>query len=142
LSDETLNPHSIAAQVLARFSEVASTRGLALHLTEEDHVPQRILGDAQRITVVLGNLLSNAVKCTDQGKVQLNLARQRGMLLIRVGDTGIGMSQEQHAGLFKAFVQADESDSRRHGGAGLGLTVTRQLLELMGATLAVHSNPG
>jgi signal transduction histidine kinase len=142
VTNEFLSPRSIAAQVVSRYAPVAAARGLSLHLTEEANVPERIQGDAQRIAQVLDNLLSNALKFTDQGKVQLDLSRQRAILLIRVSDTGIGMTPQQCEALFQPFAQGDESDSRRHGGTGLGLAVTRQLVELMGATLAVRSQPG
>jgi len=108
----------------------------------------QLCGDALRLQQVLVNLLSNAIKFTSEGQVLLRLATGRPevpdgvALLITVQDSGIGMSSEQMAGLFRAFGHGDASTSQRHGGTGLGLTVTQRLVELMGGTLDVQSSPG
>ena len=108
----------------------------------------QLRGDALRLQQVLVNLLSNALKFTPAGQVLLRLAARPGdaqgrvPLVITVQDSGIGMSPEQVAGLFREFRQADPSIQRRYGGTGLGLAITRRLVELMGGTLDVHSEPG
>ncbi len=107
-----------------------------------------LLGDALRVTQVLTNLLSNAVKFTPTGQVRLvvNTEPAAGaapaQLLLAVADTGIGMTPAQQAGLFKEFVQADESTTRRFGGTGLGLAIANRLVELMGGSIEVTSQVG
>ncbi len=107
-------------------------------------------GDALRLQQVLTNLLSNAIKFTPAGQVRLVVDTEReppaeaGAVALRlaVQDSGIGMSEAQLAGLFKEFVQADVSITRRYGGTGLGLAITHRLVELMGGRMAVQSHPG
>ncbi len=105
-----------------------------------------LMGDAMRLGQVLTNLLSNAVKFTHQGHVklmiQINEADVQGVTLqFTVRDTGIGMTQEQIARLFQEFTQADGSTTRRYGGTGLGLTISKRIVELMGGTIWVNSEP-
>jgi len=108
----------------------------------------QLRGDAPRLQQVLVKLLSNALKFTPAGQVQLRLAaaptdeRGRVPLTLTVQDSGIGMSAEQLEGLFREFRQGDISVPRHHGGTGLGLTITRRLVELMGGRLEVQSTPG
>ena len=102
-------------------------------------------GDPLRLRQVLVNLLSNAVKFTDHGEVVLQASCSNGddpKLLLTVRDTGIGIPSEQHASIFGAFTQIDSSSTRRHGGAGLGLAIVRDIVGLMGGTVAVESLPG
>jgi two-component system sensor histidine kinase/response regulator len=110
----------------------------------------RLLGDPLRLGQVLANLLSNAVKFTSAGQVRLTLdtealpddGEHRVGLVLSVTDTGIGMSAAQQAQLFQEFTQADESITRRFGGTGLGLTISRRLVELMGGRIEVRSALG
>src|SRR5207247_9223451 len=92
------------------------------------------------------NLLSNASKFTERGVITLsaNRARRNGSdwLIFRVTDTGIGMTPEQMAKLFRAFTQADDSTSRRYGGTGLGLALTKRFCQMMGGEVRVASEPG
>ncbi|NEV63862.1 hybrid sensor histidine kinase/response regulator [Thiorhodococcus minor] len=106
-----------------------------------------LVGDALRLRQILANLLSNAVKFTDQGHVRLVLERRHedaGQVVIHfaVEDTGIGISDEQQARLFKEFTQADGSTTRKYGGTGLGLVISKRLVELMGGRMEVRSLPG
>jgi CheY-like chemotaxis protein/anti-sigma regulatory factor (Ser/Thr protein kinase) len=105
-----------------------------------------VIADPARLRQVLINLLSNAVKFTEQGSVTLamTLHRNEGMdlpaqLSVEVRDTGIGISAERRNRLFRAYAQADNTISRRYGGTGLGLNICRQLIELMGGTIELHS---
>jgi len=105
--------------------------------------------DAHRLRQVIINLLSNAIKFTEQGGVEVSATLkaepgggQRGDLRIAVLDSGIGISRRQQARLFQAFSQVDESRTRRHDGSGLGLTICRSLIGLMGGTITLQSEPG
>jgi CheY-like chemotaxis protein/anti-sigma regulatory factor (Ser/Thr protein kinase) len=91
---------------------------------------------------VLTNLLSNAVKFTEVGGVTVQAMALDGLLRLSVVDTGVGMTEEQQARLFQPFSQVDESAARRHGGAGLGLALSRQIARLMGGELTMESAPG
>ncbi len=114
----------------------------------DEAIPQRLSGDAQRLTQVLMNLLSNAVKFTpEEGSVSLKaslLEENDGVYTLRfeVADTGIGISKEQQARLFRAFQQADSSTSRDFGGTGLGLAISRRIVELMGGNIWIESELG
>jgi len=109
----------------------------------------RLRGDAMRLAQVLTNLLGNAVKFTPAGQVVLSVDTRGDdgqgrpdTLLLRVRDTGIGMTAEQAAGLFREFAQADVSTTRRFGGTGLGLAISKRLVELMGGRIALETAPG
>ena len=91
---------------------------------------------------MIGNLLGNAVKFTESGSVRLDVRADGDGLVVRVADTGIGMSPDQVETVFESFRQADPSITRRYGGTGLGLAICRQLVELMDGTIEVASEPG
>ena len=114
-------------------------------------VPDSLIGDALRVRQIVTNLVSNAFKFTHEGEVVLkaetmpsNVEPRSGRvaLQISVRDTGIGISPEQQARLFQAFTQADSSTSRKYGGTGLGLVISRRLARLMGGDLTLDSTPG
>jgi len=106
-----------------------------------------LLGDPLRLGQVLLNLTSNAIKFTEQGRVDLEVSlaassEHEVILRFNVVDTGIGMAPQQQEKLFSAFAQADSSTTRRYGGTGLGLTISAQLVEMMGGTIRVASEEG
>jgi signal transduction histidine kinase/ActR/RegA family two-component response regulator len=110
-------------------------------------LPPRVLADPLRLRQMLVNLLHNAAKFTDQGSVTLRVALlddtpQTLRLRFSVVDTGIGIAPDKLGSIFEAFTQADGSTTRRHGGSGLGLTIVRQLADLMGGRVQVQSTPG
>ncbi|MBM3391971.1 MAG: response regulator [Betaproteobacteria bacterium] len=120
----------------------AEEKGLEFRVEPDPELPARCTGDGLRITQVLANLLSNAIKFTPQGQVILAATCEGDQLVLRVVDTGIGMSPEQVDRLFQPFEQGDSSTTRKFGGTGLGLTISRRLVELMGGTIQVESRPG
>jgi signal transduction histidine kinase len=120
----------------------AQARDLEFTIDLADDLPAACMGDALRIGQVLLNLLANAIKFTDAGRVELAVSRRGDRLVFRVADTGIGMSADQMARLFKPFEQADGSTSRRFGGTGLGLAISKRLAELMGGDIRVMSREG
>ncbi|MBZ8142519.1 hypothetical protein CLD22_21785 [Rubrivivax gelatinosus] len=134
------------AGVLAMVQEQARAKGLELVL-DSGALPERLHGDAKRLAQALLNLLANAVKFTERGWVRLRCERiaERGeqlQLRFEVRDTGPGIALEDQPRLFNAFEQADNSATRRHGGTGLGLALTRRLAALMGGEAGMESVPG
>lgn len=98
--------------------------------------------DFVKLRQILLNLLSNAAKFCHNGKISLNISLFDNTLNVLVSDTGIGLSAHQISLLYKPFVQADESTTRKYGGTGLGLTITKQFCEMLGGNLNVTSAPG
>ena len=134
-------------QVVTLTSRQAQLKGLEILYRVAPDVPEYLLGDSLRLGQVLTNLVNNAVKFTDSGEIVLeiqNIRRtgERVQLQFSVKDTGIGMSKEQQGRLFQPFTQGDSSTTRKHGGSGLGLTISKKLVELMGGQMWVESQPG
>ncbi len=128
------------------FRSKALEKGLTLHFDIDKNLPASVLGDKTRLQQILINLLDNAIKFTPQGRVSLKLdiaAEDERTIVIQfiVEDTGIGISEEDCKRIFESFSQADGSLTRQHGGMGLGLSITRQLVSLMGGDLSVESVP-
>ena len=133
----------VVDQALLLVSGRAFDKGLRLLVEEDPELPRSIQGDPLRLAQVMGNLLSNAVKFTpNAGTIRLSLSRQGGSLVIDVSDNGIGMTAEQQSRLFRPFEQADGSTTRHYGGTGLGLSISSTLVDLMGGSIAVDSQPG
>jgi signal transduction histidine kinase/ActR/RegA family two-component response regulator len=137
--------------VLRNTRDVLSTRaeekGLALSVAVADDVPRVVRGDSLRLGQVLLNLVGNGVKFTERGEVSVDVdvddrAGDAVQLRFRVRDTGIGLTAAETGRLFQAFVQADGSTTRRYGGTGLGLVISRGLVSQMGGELTVESTPG
>ncbi len=125
----------------------AQEKGLELLFDIDTAVPGGLVGDPLRLGQVLSNLLSNAVKFTERGEITLVVRQEqagegRCWLRFEVRDSGIGLSAEQCGRLFQAFTQADSSTSRRYGGTGLGLTICKRLVDLLGGEIGVESQPG
>jgi PAS domain S-box-containing protein len=117
-------------------------KGLTLQVELAADLPASCSGDSLRLSQVLMNLLSNAVKFTENGGVTLSAGRDRDQLVLQVEDTGIGMGPDQVKRLFEPFEQADGSITRKYGGTGLGLTITKRLIEMMDGSIEVESKPG
>ncbi len=125
----------------------AAEKGLDLILRYAPEAPPRIIGDPARIRQVLTNLVGNAVKFTETGHVLINLesetkTQDSAQLKFSVTDTGIGIAPGVLGRIFEKFTQADASTTRRFGGTGLGLTISKQLVQLMGGSIGVESVPG
>ena len=129
------------------FSVRADEKGLELFIAIAPGIPDRLLGDPLRLGQVINNLLGNAIKFTERGEINIRVdlvekTATTACLRIAVRDTGIGLAREQAALLFQPFMQADASVTRRFGGTGLGLTISKRLVELMGGQLTLSSEPG
>jgi signal transduction histidine kinase/CheY-like chemotaxis protein len=120
----------------------ASDKGLSYVTSISPALPRRVMGDPTRLRQVLINLLINAIKFTENGSVEMRVAAEDGQLHFSVRDSGIGMDAEALDRLFKPFSQADDSVTRKFGGTGLGLVISRELIEAMGGTIQVESAPG
>ena len=125
----------------------AEEKGIKLHFYAEPSIEKKLLGDPTRLRQVLLNLLSNAVKFTHTGIVKLKaavtgLSNDNIKLYFEVKDSGIGMTAEQIEKIFEPFAQAEAGTTRKYGGTGLGLTITKKILEIMGGTLSVESTLG
>ncbi|QDP00331.1 PAS domain S-box protein [Thalassotalea sp. PS06] len=125
----------------------AEEKHLELLFDIQNDLPMALVGDSLRLTQVLINLTNNAVKFTQEGEVLLQVSSLRTThsdveINFAVQDTGIGMSEEQQADLFKPFTQADASTTRVHGGTGLGLAISKKLINLMGGEISVRSKLG
>jgi len=133
--------------ILKTFVLRAQQEGLELNWVVESGVPDLLVGDPSRLSQVLVNLLGNAVKFTNDGRISLSVqissvAGDFAQLQFSVQDTGIGIPAEKLECIFEAFTQADGSTARRYGGTGLGLTISRQLAQMMGGHLWAESVPG
>jgi signal transduction histidine kinase/DNA-binding response OmpR family regulator len=146
LENRSFNVRNCVEEALDLFAAQIRIKGLeAVYLVAPD-VPSHLIGDAMRLRQILVNLIGNAIKFTPQGEIAVHVERkgqnERGCeLLFSVTDTGIGISAEGIEKLFKAFQQVDTSTTRRYGGTGLGLVISRRLAEFMGGSLWVESIP-
>ena len=124
------------------FAPQAAAKGLAFRLHFDETAAGGYRGDPTRVRQILYNLLSNAVKFTGAGEVSLSVAAPTGALTLVVADNGIGIAPQDMDRLFHRFQQVDSSTTRRYGGSGLGLSICRELAELMGGSVTVESRPG
>ena len=126
------------------FGISAEEKGLQLIMNLPATLPGNLKGDPLRVQQILTNLISNAIKFTQQGEITVNVCEKTGAgekteFKFQVTDTGIGMTEEQQMNLFRPFQQGDSSTTRKYGGTGLGLEISKKLIELMGGTIAVES---
>jgi len=125
----------------------AEKRGLTIHTKLPKSLPGRLVGDPGRFRQILTNLLGNAIKFSEHADITVYLAQKRindekTLISVQVIDAGIGIPEDTRAHIFDAFIQADDSTTRRHGGTGLGLAICRQLVEMMGGRIGVKNNTG
>jgi signal transduction histidine kinase/DNA-binding NarL/FixJ family response regulator/HPt (histidine-containing phosphotransfer) domain-containing protein len=145
--DIAFAPDALSANVVSILGVRAVAKGLSLTSSCDQSVPAGLVGDVGRIRQVLLNLVTNAVKFTEAGSVSIALkmlGRKNGSAALEwsVSDTGIGISEEGRAKLFRDFSQADTSINRRFGGSGLGLAICKRIIDQMGGTIGVDSVPG
>jgi signal transduction histidine kinase/CheY-like chemotaxis protein len=136
-------------EILELFVSKTLQTGVHLHCIIEEGVPQRVITDGDRLRQILFNLVGNAIKFTHQGEIRIRIfavdptaSTHRLEIGFEVKDTGIGIPSDKFDELFKAFSQADPSVTRKYGGAGLGLTISDQLIRLMNGHIRLASEPG
>jgi two-component system, sensor histidine kinase len=147
LASAPMSLHSLAASVAALFRANAESKGLKLLFEVEQDVANWVVGDAQRLKQVLLNLVGNAIKFTERGSITLRLTPMPApdgwaRIAFEVQDTGIGLTADARHALFEPFHQVDGSRNRRRGGTGLGLAISQRIIEAMGGTIEVRSEPG
>ncbi|MGM0501094.1 MAG: PAS domain S-box protein [Bacillota bacterium] len=151
LEETDFNLTTTVEKITELMSVRAYKKGIELALRIEPEVPVKLNGDSARLRQILINLLGNAVKFTSEGEVvlevekeaEVELENQTGVeLLFSVHDTGIGIAQAKQEQIFSSFTQADSSSTRKYGGTGLGLTISRKLVDLMGGDIGVKSTLG
>ena len=147
IAPEPLQLGALAHELEALSRPQAAAKRLALRFGVDDDVPGWVQADPTRLRQILLNLLSNALKFCDRGQIDFRVQRGIGalgedLLLFEISDTGPGIELEVQARLFQRFSQGDASTSRRHGGAGLGLEISRRLARAMGGDIHVASAPG
>jgi len=145
----TFDTHQELDNTVDNFSVVTAEKNIELYYYIDPTISPRLKGDPTKLKEILTNLLNNAVKFTDSGgEIAVEIRKldathdNRSLLEFKVSDTGIGMSQAQMKKIFQPFSQADSSVTRKYGGTGLGLTITKEYVELMGGRLNVESEEG
>ncbi len=147
LSPRPVSPHRLVADVVDMLGVQAADKGLVLEGSVAPAVPAFVNADDLRVRQVLVNLVGNAVKYTDRGSVRVTVTSERRLgqahlLRFEVADTGVGIPADEVDGLFEPFVQASTAAGLGQPGTGLGLTITNQLVQLMGGEVEVHSEVG
>ncbi|WP_430397814.1 PAS domain S-box protein [Ferrovibrio sp.] len=148
LESVAFDPLTVVESAGELMAQRAYDKNIRLYLDVDPNLPVGLLGDPNRLRQVLLNLIGNAIKFTDKGHVLVRARRLSGRagaqcwLRCEISDTGIGLTDEQVGRLFQAFEQADLSTSRRFGGTGLGLTISKRIIEMMGGQIGVHSIHG
>jgi signal transduction histidine kinase len=136
---------AIAADI---FASEAQRKGLDFIVTVDEDLPDTVIGDSLRVQLILTNLVANAVKFTERGKVEVHvysgssISGEKRDVTISVNDTGIGIPDEMKHRIFRPFSQVDDSDTRGYGGTGLGLVISKHIVELMGGTIFFESDEG
>jgi len=142
LEDRVVEIKALLAQLAKVFSSTSVKSGVKFNLSIADNIPEYIRLDPLRFSQVINNILSNAGKFTESGEINMHCQMVDGALEISIRDTGIGISVNQQAKLFTEFTQADISTTRKYGGTGLGLTISKRIIELMDGELSLVSQEG
>lgn len=148
MENKEFNLPAMVENIAEMISVRAYKKGLEMPLRISSEVPECVIGDSDRIRQILINLMGNAVKFTENGQVFLDLRIDSNFseagkkrIIFAVKDTGIGIAEEKQKQIFESFTQADASSTRKYGGTGLGLTISKQLVELMGGKIWLKSSP-
>ncbi len=142
LDSQVFSLREASTRVIDGLEALAHRKELSLSLTVDPTCPDRMAGDAKRVRQVLTNLLGNAIKFTDTGFVRLNVRPAGGEWIeFIIEDSGIGIAADKHSLIFEPFRQADGGHNRKYGGTGLGLTITRRLVEAMHGSITLESIP-
>ena len=144
---EEMDLHAFVKSTASILARQVKAKGLTFRMVVSPSLPFLVKGDVTRLRQVVTNLLSNAAKFTEKGEIALRVlkeAEDEGAVTVRfeVADTGIGMTNEARARIFERFTQADDSITRKYGGTGLGTTISKELVELMGGRIGVESELG
>ncbi|MEW8532287.1 MAG: ATP-binding protein [Candidatus Thiodiazotropha sp.] len=147
IDNKPFDLHALVILVGNSYKAIAHSKSLKFVVDISATVPNRVCGDQIRLRQVLMNLVSNAIKFTDSGQIELKIAKlseKGGSVLLRfeVNDTGIGINHEMQTAIFERFTQLEDSDARSSGGTGLGMSISKDLVELMQGELVVQSQPG
>ncbi len=139
--------HGLVRNTIAIMEPLARAKGLEVFLDVPPNVPYLLRGDQLLLRQVILNLLGNAVKFTERGEVGVRVSLEKdatteATIRFEVADTGIGIPAEAQKRIFDRFAQADDSITRRYGGTGLGTTISKEIVEMMGGEIGVRSNPG
>ncbi|HLO75838.1 MAG TPA: ATP-binding protein, partial [Magnetospirillum sp.] len=142
LTRQPVNLRALASEVASVHQGPAAAKGVAFAVDIADDLPDTIAADPTRLRQIMHNLLNNAVKFTEAGEVELSIRREESGVRFSVRDTGPGIPEDMHDKVFEKFRQVDAFLTRSHGGTGLGLTLARHLVELMGGTMGLSSKVG
>lgn len=146
LENTTFNLDDVLHNLIAMLSYKAEEKHLSLETHIDDNVPRLLIGDQLRVQQILANLTVNALKFTEKGFVRISISttaqENRDKLTFSISDSGIGMSEQDQTALFQPFSQVDASFTRKYGGSGLGLMITKELVDLMQGEITVHSVKG
>jgi signal transduction histidine kinase/ActR/RegA family two-component response regulator len=147
LADQVLDPAQIVTDGAELLRPLASKKGIYLRVKADNPARQLVRGDGDRLRQVALNMIGNAIKFTERGGVSISLSligrdSAATELRLEVCDTGCGISPADQKKLFQSFSQVDQSSTRKYGGTGLGLVICKQLIEMMGGTIAVSSEAG
>ena len=134
--------HDTIDLLVATSSSLIGTKDVHFSVEHDDSLPNTIVSDAQMIHQILTNMIGNAIKFTEEGYVTLSVCHENNRLYFTLKDSGIGMSQKALRHIFEEFQQADDSNTRQYQGSGLGLSIAKKFIEILGGEVSVDSSPG
>lgn len=142
IEESSFNLKTLIENTCRTLEHSAENKNIELNWVSDDKLEDNIISDPYRIKQVLTNLISNAIKFTQEGTVEVLAYIKNQSVFISVTDTGIGIAKESHANVFKEFTQANDGIEKKFGGTGLGLTISKKIIELLGGTIELQSEEG
>lgn len=142
IEDSSFSLKNLIENTCRTLEHSAENKGIELNWDIEDNLDTNIISDPYRIKQVLTNLISNAIKFTNEGSVEVSAIKKNESIQISVVDTGIGIAKESQGNIFKEFTQANAGIEKKFGGTGLGLTISRRIIELLGGSIELESEEG